>query len=421
VKTGELATTKDNDAISGEFDAGMTGIGSEETPETDVVADGTSENEIEDNRLNSDEGTSGDVRMTGTDDSGLQVTSVPDTKNEVATFSGVDAGADVVEGGSLSEAAGVVKAGDLTNGNPPPVDSQKNISATLGTGAVQNDSDVPNEQSDETNGAHDVNAQQPSAGRQQIGSVQMQDANGMSVPADNSAITGEFDGSMSMNGGEKAPAAAQKTTDQDAFISDRNDPEQVDGPDNASSENSADNRKVSGDSGLSADGTRESHSGAAEGSRQSADPAAGKAVLATEAGMTTTRGNDGSDITTLASSEDTDDEGTSADIRETYQVTQAARAAYPGLVFKVQVGAYNSADAEQLVTYFSGKGLKLLTNAVNESGMTTVMTGSYEGYEEAREQRDLIRDEGYTDAFVVVFDGQNRLNIRDVLEVKHTR
>jgi hypothetical protein len=51
--------------------------------------------------------------------------------------------------------------------------------------------------------------------------------------------------------------------------------------------------------------------------------------------------------------------------------------------------------------------------------MTTVMTGSFNGYEEARVQRDRIRQEGYEDAFVVVFNGQNRLKISDVLKAEN--
>ena len=110
---------------------------------------------------------------------------------------------------------------------------------------------------------------------------------------------------------------------------------------------------------------------------------------------------------------------TDVDERQTYTLTEEARLAYPDLVFKVQVGAFNEADAERLVGFFREKGLNLLTNAVNQSGMTTVMTGSFKGYEDARIQRDRIRQEGYEDAFVVVFSGQNRLKISDVLEAEN--
>ncbi len=102
----------------------------------------------------------------------------------------------------------------------------------------------------------------------------------------------------------------------------------------------------------------------------------------------------------------------------TFTIIPEALEKYPDLVFKVQVGAFTQKTAEEHVKYFETQGLKLVTNAVNQSGMTTVMSGSFNSYQEAGENRDKIRAAGYPDAFVVAFSGDKRLAINEVIRTE---
>jgi len=102
-----------------------------------------------------------------------------------------------------------------------------------------------------------------------------------------------------------------------------------------------------------------------------------------------------------------------------YMISAEAKAAYPNIVFKVQVGAFQKSEAQKLVALYESKGLQLVSNAVND-GITTVMSGSFTSYNDARIQREKIREEGFKDAFVVVYSEKTRLNVSEVLQLAVT-
>ena len=84
-----------------------------------------------------------------------------------------------------------------------------------------------------------------------------------------------------------------------------------------------------------------------------------------------------------------------------------------GLIFQVQVGAFRNPIPQDLYKEFAPVMGQRLNN-----GITRYRAGLFRVYSEAKETRDLIRQKGYNDAFVVVYVDGERLTgaqARDIL------
>jgi hypothetical protein len=91
-----------------------------------------------------------------------------------------------------------------------------------------------------------------------------------------------------------------------------------------------------------------------------------------------------------------------------YEQIQIGLPCPKGLVFRVQVGAFRKPIPAGRFTEFKPVDGRILAN-----GLTVVMAGYFKNSAEAVEQRDLIRKLGYADAFVVAYNGCERMNMSD--------
>ena len=86
-----------------------------------------------------------------------------------------------------------------------------------------------------------------------------------------------------------------------------------------------------------------------------------------------------------------------------------------GLVFRVQVGAFRKPIPAGKFTEFSPVDGRVLAN-----GLTVVMAGYFRSSTDAINQRNVIRRLGYADAFVVAYNGCERLNYAAAVQLEST-
>jgi hypothetical protein len=86
-----------------------------------------------------------------------------------------------------------------------------------------------------------------------------------------------------------------------------------------------------------------------------------------------------------------------------------------GLVFRVQVGAFRKPIPAGKFTEFSPVDGRVLAN-----GLTVVMAGYFRSSTDAINQRNDIRRLGYADAFVVAYNGCERLNYAAAVQLEST-
>ena len=86
-----------------------------------------------------------------------------------------------------------------------------------------------------------------------------------------------------------------------------------------------------------------------------------------------------------------------------------------GLVFRVQVGAFRKPIPAGKFTEFSPVDGRVLAN-----GLTVVMAGYFRSSNDAINQRNVIRRLGYADAFVVAYNGCERLNYAAAVQLEST-
>ena len=84
-----------------------------------------------------------------------------------------------------------------------------------------------------------------------------------------------------------------------------------------------------------------------------------------------------------------------------------------GLVFRVQVGAFRKPIPAGKFTEFSPVDGRVLAN-----GLTVVMAGYFRSSADAINQRNVIRRLGYADAFVVAYNGCERLNYAAAVQLE---
>jgi hypothetical protein len=82
--------------------------------------------------------------------------------------------------------------------------------------------------------------------------------------------------------------------------------------------------------------------------------------------------------------------------------------------FRVQIGAYKEEIPTEVVNGFlkvsTDKGLEQFKD---ESGTTLYVVGKYKTYEEASKMKDILINEGIRDAFVVAFNGKQKISVED--------
>ena len=87
-----------------------------------------------------------------------------------------------------------------------------------------------------------------------------------------------------------------------------------------------------------------------------------------------------------------------------------------GLVFRVQVGAFRKPIPPGKFTEFSPVDARILAN-----GLTVVMVGYFSSSAEALKQRNIIRGLGYTDAFIVAYNGCERMSFANAFQLETTK
>jgi len=95
------------------------------------------------------------------------------------------------------------------------------------------------------------------------------------------------------------------------------------------------------------------------------------------------------------------------------QQQQPVEAGIPGLVFRVQVGAYNQFDMTRYNEYsdnFTGE---------TADNLNKYLMGKFRDYENARAFRDDIRKLGIRDAFVVAYNDGTRIDIKEALRLQN--
>ncbi|MFM8596328.1 MAG: hypothetical protein ACKOBN_04435, partial [Flavobacteriales bacterium] len=84
-----------------------------------------------------------------------------------------------------------------------------------------------------------------------------------------------------------------------------------------------------------------------------------------------------------------------------------------GLVFRVQVGAFRKPIPAGKFSEFSPVDGRILAN-----GLTVVMAGYFRSSAEALKQRNIIRTMGYADAFIVAYNGCERLSYANGVQLE---
>ncbi len=84
-----------------------------------------------------------------------------------------------------------------------------------------------------------------------------------------------------------------------------------------------------------------------------------------------------------------------------------------GLVFRVQVGAFRKPIPAGKFTEFSPVDGRVLAN-----GLTVVMAGYFSSSAEALKQRNIIRGLGYADAFIVAYNGCERMSFANAVQLE---
>ncbi|HET6226563.1 MAG TPA: hypothetical protein VFF27_09810 [Bacteroidia bacterium] len=85
----------------------------------------------------------------------------------------------------------------------------------------------------------------------------------------------------------------------------------------------------------------------------------------------------------------------------------------PGIVFKVQIGAFKEEVPLEIANKFLKISKKGIKNYKDENGLTIYTVGKYTTYEEADKSRQEVAAEGLTDAFVVVYSAGKKISVEE--------
>ncbi len=100
----------------------------------------------------------------------------------------------------------------------------------------------------------------------------------------------------------------------------------------------------------------------------------------------------------------------SAEVQNT--VTTTAENNKNTIVYKVQLGAFNSPRQGIQLKTIKDMSLNGIDTYINKSGLLIYTSGAYNSYLEAQNARNQIRAKGYTDVFIVAFENNKRISTR---------
>ncbi len=92
-----------------------------------------------------------------------------------------------------------------------------------------------------------------------------------------------------------------------------------------------------------------------------------------------------------------------------------AKAGAAGVTYSVQIGAYRRMLA---VSYFRETfSFKAIVNAEQHEGLNKYTTGLFNSYQAARDNRNQVRTNGISDAFVIAYNNGKRITVQEALMI----
>jgi hypothetical protein len=107
----------------------------------------------------------------------------------------------------------------------------------------------------------------------------------------------------------------------------------------------------------------------------------------------------------------TTEKSTTPDVTPTKPVVTQVQEMEPGIVFKVQIGAFNQEVPLDIANKFLKIAKKGIKNYKDESGLTIYTVGKYKTYEEADKSRQEVAAEGLPDAFIVAYSDGKKIPV----------
>ncbi len=96
----------------------------------------------------------------------------------------------------------------------------------------------------------------------------------------------------------------------------------------------------------------------------------------------------------------------------TNNTTESKAIDIPNLYYKVQIGAYSNSVPVQVVSSFVQMSkLDQLEHFINKSGKTVYTIGRYKSFNEANILKQDLIEKGIKDAFIIAYDGKNKISI----------
>ncbi len=87
------------------------------------------------------------------------------------------------------------------------------------------------------------------------------------------------------------------------------------------------------------------------------------------------------------------------------------------IIFKVQIGAYKENVPTSTVTAMLSVARKKQLNSYKENGKTIYTVGNYKEYKQAVEMRDIIKNEGINDAFIVAYNNNKKISVEQAISI----
>ena len=100
-------------------------------------------------------------------------------------------------------------------------------------------------------------------------------------------------------------------------------------------------------------------------------------------------------------------------VKPTVTAQPQTREIEPGIVFKVQIGAFNEEVPLETANKFLKISKKGIKNYKDEKGTTIYTVGNYATYEEADRSRQEVASEGLPDAFIVAYSDGKKISVEE--------
>jgi tetratricopeptide (TPR) repeat protein len=121
--------------------------------------------------------------------------------------------------------------------------------------------------------------------------------------------------------------------------------------------------------------------------------------------------------TVTQSLQEKEEAGTASTIAEEPESSTDEETETPGVVFKVQIGAYKSELPQTAKTLYDKiSKLRKIEKYTDERGITIYTIGEMTDFEKAKKLQEQIRQESIKDAFIVAFKQGKRISLEEALE-----